>query len=207
MPPRRRVLLALGVLVLLGLLSLLFHRPLLHAAARAWIVNDSVLEPVDAVLIPGGGLATRPFGAAELFHQGLAGQVVAFHVELSPDQTMGVTAPQHEATLEILDELGIPPHHITVIGESVTSTWDEVLATRAWCEENDIRSLAIVTEIFPSRRGAWAYQKGLKDLDTTVQVVALDPAQYQASNWWRHERGLIQFQNELIKHLYYRVRY
>jgi hypothetical protein len=26
-------------------------------------------------------------------------------------------------------------------------------------------------------------------------------------NWWRHEAGVIGFQNEVIKYLYYRVKY
>jgi hypothetical protein len=40
-----------------------------------------------------------------------------------------------------------------------------------------------------------------------VQVQALPPLEYDIDTWWQHEAGVIGFQNEVIKYLYYRLKY
>ena len=39
------------------------------------------------------------------------------------------------------------------------------------------------------------------------RIVALDPLEYTSADWWQHEEGLIAFQNEVIKFVYYRLKY
>jgi hypothetical protein len=38
-------------------------------------------------------------------------------------------------------------------------------------------------------------------------VHAVTPSSYSVDNWWRHQAGLINFRNELIKFAYYRLKY
>jgi len=119
---------------------------------------------------------------------------------------MGLRLPDHEINLAVLDRLKVPREVVLTVGKGVTSTWDEVAATRGWCLENKPRSLAIITEIFSSRRVRYAYRKGLADLPVEIHVLALPALGYTAEDWWRHEKGLIDFQNEVVKWVYYRVR-
>lgn len=165
------------------------------------------LEAVDAIVVPGGGLATRPQGAAELYHQGISQKILTFDVERSPDQELGITPTQQEATRKLLEALLVPESALVTIGSEVASTWDEVLATRDWCEEHRPRSLAVMTDPFPSRRVAWAFRRGLRDLGVEIRVVPTEQKRYHAGNWWQDESGLIAFQNELIKFGYYRLKY
>ena len=44
-------------------------------------------------------------------------------------------------------------------------------------------------------------------MPTEVQAVALQLREYQATNWWRNERGLINFQNEAVNLTYYWIKY
>lgn len=199
------ILASLALVVVALLFS--FRVPLLKAAARSWIVDTSPTETVDAVLIPGGGLETRPFGAAKLYHENHSIQLVTFEVEQFPTEKLGITRPHHELTLEVLTQLDVPAESIIVIGDGVTSTQDEVIASRKWAIENEVASLAVMTEIFPSRRVAWAYEKGFADTDIAIHVVPLPSEKYTADTWWQDETGLIQFQNEVIKFFYYLIRY
>ena len=64
---------ALAALLLLAAVcaAVWFSREtLLRGAAELWIVSDTV-GPADAVVIFGGGLAARPFAAAEYYRRGL----------------------------------------------------------------------------------------------------------------------------------------
>ena len=47
----------------------------LLGAADLWIVSDPIGR-ADAIVILGGGLATRPFAAAELWQRGLADKIL-----------------------------------------------------------------------------------------------------------------------------------
>ena len=203
----RRLGLAVLVVILGCSLLIAFHRPLLRAAANGWILNTPSFDHVDAVLIPGGGIDTRPFAAAKLFHEGKADRLVVFQTEIEPTVEMGLRPADHQINLKVLEQSKVPAEAIALIRGGVTSTWDEVAAARTWCLENQIHSLAIVTEIFPSRRVGWAYDKGLRDLGIAIHVVTITPKSYSYENWWTSERGLIDFQNEVVKYLFYRIRY
>jgi uncharacterized SAM-binding protein YcdF (DUF218 family) len=203
---RKKRLFLFASVPILFLVLALFHRPLLSVAASLWIVESNDFEKVDLVLIPGGNFDTRPFGAAELYHAGRAERLAVFKTEVHPTVKMELRPPDHEICLAVLDRLKVPREDIISLGDGVTSTWDEVAATRAWCLENKPGAIAIVTEIFSSRRIRYAYRKGLAGLPVDIHVVALPALGYTAADWWRHENGLIAFQNEVVKWIIYRMR-
>lgn len=193
--------------MILGGGAFLLRAPILTAAANAWIVHEPEFEWVDAVVVPGGGIDTRPFTAAKLFHEGKTDRIVTFKTEPLPATILGVTPEHHELNLQVLRSLEVPDASISVIGDGVTSTWDEVNVCREWSEDNEIQSLAIMTEIFPSRRVQWAYEHGFGLANTELHVWAIAPRNYDTNSWWMDEGGVIAFQNEAIKKIYYLLKY
>jgi hypothetical protein len=53
----------------------------------------------------------------------------------------------------------------------------------------------------------WVVERELAGTGTRVQVPALDNPDYNPSNWWNDEKGVVEFQNEVIKYGYYRLKY
>ncbi len=196
------LLLGLGTLVLVA-----FHRPILTSLANAWIVDDSPIDQVDALIVPGGGFETRPFGAAELYLKGVSDRIITFQTEVSPRGKLGLARPHHQENIQILTKKGVPATAITVIGDHVASTQDEVNATADWCQKNDIQSIAVFTEYLASRRAAWAFRKQLSAQGVTVHLAALEHHPFTLKEWWLDEDGVITFQNEILKYFYYRLRY
>jgi len=45
------------------------------------------------------------------------------------------------------------------------------------------------------------------DCCTIPPVTSVPQREYNASDWWCHEDGLIAFRNEVIKYAYYRANY
>jgi hypothetical protein len=88
----------------------------------------------------------------------------------------------------------------------VTSTLDEAGALRRWCLENPIRSVIVVTHSFHSGRVKRIFRKVLGE-SVRIRVATIDSHEYTACNWWQSEAGLIGFNNEWIKVIYYRMRY
>jgi uncharacterized SAM-binding protein YcdF (DUF218 family) len=195
-----------AVLVLsLGVAGWLARTALLRAAADAWIVSDPPMK-ADAVAVFGGGLDDRPFAAAEYYRSGLVKKVLVSNVRVGPAAQLGAIKSDTAATRDILLKLGVADDDITVFGDSLANTHDEVLALREWARRAGARGLIVPTEIFSARRVRWMLHHAFGD-DFTISVPALDPAQYHRDDWWRQSEGIVAFQNEILKYIYYRARY
>jgi len=202
----RRWLGCLLVLGLLGSVGWFFRAPLLANLAAAWVVNQPVTK-ADAIVILGGGVENRPFTAAKLFQDGIAPRILYMNVRLNPAEELGIYPPESIQTRRILMSNGVPETAMTVIGTNVTSTYDEAQAVKAWIEKTGAKTILIPTDPFHTRRACWIFNKELQDTKTDVYVMVVKPVRYRTEEWWRHEEGVIAFQNEVAKYAYYRWEY
>jgi uncharacterized SAM-binding protein YcdF (DUF218 family) len=201
----RRALAMIAVVVGLGVAAWLSRDILLRSAAEWWIVSDR-LGPADVVAVFGGGIEDRPFAAAAYYREGLVKKIALPDIRSSRAEQLGVLQSHFEANRRVLLKLGVPESAIERFGDGVSNTYEEVLALREWAARNGVRSIIVPTEIFSARRVRWMLQRAFGG-DVTICVPALVPAGYRQDDWWKHEGGLIGFQNEVIKYLYYRAKY
>lgn len=180
--------------------------PLLRQVAALWIVND-VRAHADAIVVLGGGLEYRPFEAARLYREGAAPRVLVAQPELPPTVQMGLTTPEYVLAREVLLSNGVPASAIQLLGTNVMSTRDEALACKQWVTETKARSVIIPTELFHTRRARWIFCQALRGTTAEIHVAAVIPPRYTATNWWQTEDGLVAFQNEVIKSVYYHLKY
>jgi uncharacterized SAM-binding protein YcdF (DUF218 family) len=184
----------------------LSREALLRYAAQQWVVSDN-LEPADAIVILGGGIDTRPFAAAENYKAGLARKILVAEVNLGKAEKLGLL-PSHSAINRgILIKLGVPEADIESFGDGLFSTFEEGVALREWAVRTHARSVIVPIEIFSSRRVRWMLTRALAGTGATVQIQALEDATYDRDGWWKSHHGLISFQNELFKYIYYRIKH
>jgi uncharacterized SAM-binding protein YcdF (DUF218 family) len=209
--PRRRVTLLRATLTLVALLIGLAaaawsgRETLLRAAADAWIVSDPA-GPVDAVAVFGGGIEYRPFAAAAYYQQGLVRKVLISNIGSSSAEQLGVLQSHVEANRQVLLKLGVPETAIEPFGDRLSNTYEEARALREWADRTGARSIIVPTEVFTTRRLRWVLGRAFDDR-VTIRVTAIEPHEYRRDNWWKDEHGLIAFQNEIAKYLYYRFKY
>jgi uncharacterized SAM-binding protein YcdF (DUF218 family) len=196
------------VLLLLGLFSYAFRAQLLTGLARVLIVNDP-LQPADIIFILNGDVNTRPFFAAELFKQELAPQIVLAREEDGPAAEIGLYPNGTDVTVEVMTKLGVPDDRITVIPiqGGATSTRDEAVILRRYVDEHQIRRVLVVTSAFHTRRTRWIIEKELSGSSTNFSMAAAPQWQFDETNWWQEERGLLMFVNEYLKLFYYFAAY
>jgi hypothetical protein len=176
---------------------------LTHVAAW-WVVSDE-LTHADAIAVLGGDIDVRPFAAADLYKRGFASTILVANVQMSRAEELGI--PSHtELTREVLLKLGIPAMAIVGFGDNVSSTRDEAEAIRDWALASKSKRIIVPTEIFASRRVQWIFDRELSPIGVQVIVDVLPPPQYTLADWWRHRSGLIDFNNEVLKYLYYRAK-
>jgi uncharacterized SAM-binding protein YcdF (DUF218 family) len=183
-----------------------FHARLLTGIAEAWVIHDP-LSQADAIIVLGGGVQTRPFEAARLFRSGYAPKILVAAPERRPSDNLGITEGDIDLTKQILLTQGVPDSAIITFGNEVSSTYEEALALREWVRQTGAKKMIIVSDPFHTRRVRWLFRKELATTGAQILTGIAAPLKYTMSNWWQTEQGLIEFQNELIKYAYYRVRY
>jgi uncharacterized SAM-binding protein YcdF (DUF218 family) len=199
------VLAMAAVVTALGIGAWVGREWLLLSAADLWIVSDPI-GPADAVAIFGGGIEDRPFAAAQFYSQGLVTKILVSDDRQSPAEKLGVVMSDVAANEAVLRKLGIPASAIETFGDALENTHQEVLALQAWAKRHNLRSVIVPTEIFSTRRVRWMLHRAFGN-EFVVRVVALDPPQYRRDDWWHNAEGAVAFNNELIKYLYYRMKY
>ena len=184
----------------------LMREPVLRGAADLWIVSDPITR-ADAIVVLGGGLETRPFEAAELWRRGLADRIL---ISQGPEERAASVAavPSHsELNREILLKLGVPAGAIETFGTASKNTRDEAVALREWAERNAASVLIIPSEIFSARRVRWIFRHEFFGTTVSIEVPSIEPPDYTRRDWWKTEHGLVAFQNEFLKYIYYRLKY
>jgi hypothetical protein len=197
-----------AALIMAGLAGLVWaaRAPLLRGAADLWIGSDP-LKPADVAVVLGGGLDVRPFAAAELYHKGLVKKVLVSQVTDGRAVAIGAERGHTEINRQVLLKLGVPADAIETFGSSNRNTKEEALALLEWAQRHGSRVVIVPAEIFQARRVRWAFRHEFVGQPIRAAVLAFDPPQYTRANWWTTERGIVDFQNEILKFIYYRLKY
>jgi uncharacterized SAM-binding protein YcdF (DUF218 family) len=180
--------------------------PLLRGAADLWIVSDPVTRS-DVVAVLGGDIDVRPFVAADLYERGLVTQVLISRVPESRSSKIGAIPGHSELNRMVLLKLGVPEGAIAMFGKQNKSTRDEAAALRGWAEQHGVSRIIVPTEIFAARRVQWIFNREFAGSSVRLEIPSFEPPEYTGAEWWKTEAGMIAFQNEFMKYLYYRVKY
>ena len=67
--------------------------------------------------------------------------------------------------------------------------------------------IVIPTEGFSVHRVRWIFDQKFAESSAKFEITEVKPVGYTREEWWKSEAGLIAFQNEIMKYLYYRLKY
>jgi hypothetical protein len=179
---------------------------ILRGLAELWIVSDPVTQG-DAVVVLGGDLDLRPFVAADLYRKGLVSKVLVSQVAEGRSVTIGELPGHTELNRTVLLKLGVPAAAIEMFGTSNRNTMEEALALREWTMGHRASILIIPTDIFAARRVSWTFRREISAEKVHIEVPSYESMNYTRAEWWKTEAGLIAFQNEVLKYVYYRWKY
>jgi hypothetical protein len=204
---RRGSIVFLLLLTALGAGTWLERAALLRGAAYLWIVSDPITR-ADAVVVLGGGSDMRPFVAADLYAKGLVHRILVSQVKERRTVSIGAFQGQTEQNLMVLRKLGVPDDAIELFGNEVENTHDEAVALKDWTERHAASAFIVPAEVFFARRVRWIFQREFSGTAVRIEVPSFDlPSDHSRSEWWKTEAGVIAFQNEVLKYLYYRLKY
>ncbi len=204
----RSLLAVAGGLLLLVILAFTFRSQILTGVADYLIVNDTP-QPADVIFLLNGDYNTRPFRASQLYQQGLAPVIAIARMENGPAVDLGLIPNGTDIAVGVMEKLGVPSEKIAVLPfpGGVTSTFDEATTLRQYIQAHQSYKILLVTSAFHTRRARWIFEKMLAGLPVRLQMVAVPYADFDQTNWWKNEDGLITLNNEYIKLVYYAFKY
>lgn len=195
------------VLSVFGAVMWLERMTYLQGAANLWVVSDQI-TPADAVVVLGGGIEVRPVVAADLYTKGLVHKILVSRVKDERAVSGGAVPGQTELNLEVLRTFGVPDSSIELFGNGNQNTWDEAIALKRWTERHAITAVIIPAEPFFTRRVRWVFRHEFAGTGVRIEVPSYDPpGRYSRTGWWKTWEGVIAFRNEVLKYIYYRLKY
>jgi uncharacterized SAM-binding protein YcdF (DUF218 family) len=204
----RNILVAGALLLLLVILAFVFRSQILTGIANYLIIEDK-LQPADAIVLLNGDFDTRPFRAAELYMQGLAPVIVIARVKNTPVINLNLVPNDTDISAGVMEKLGVPPEKIIILPAlgGTASTFEEAVAVKHYVEANPVQRIILVTSVFHTRRVRWIFDKALAGSSVTLEMAPVSYVDFDQTNWWKNETGLITLNNEYIKLVYYFFKY
>jgi uncharacterized SAM-binding protein YcdF (DUF218 family) len=195
------------VVFLCGVLVWQFPQPILTSVANLWAVSDDLRGPADAIIVLGGGAENRPQAAADLYRRGFAPKILVSNSKLSGAVWLGIERPEAEVDKELLIKLGVPVSAISSFGFDLRNTYEEARAVLAWAKTVQAKRVIVPVEWYFSRRARWTFRRELSPSGIDVQIQKLQSIDQKTTDWWHKEDGVVLLQNEILKYVYYRLRY
>jgi len=186
-----RLLSLLLFLAFLGLVYMVRH-PLLRLAGQFWVLDEPT-ERADVIIVLGDDNYTgdRATHAADLYHAGLAPQVVASGRLLRP--YAGVS----EMIERDLESRGVPATSIVKFSHRAANTREEAEALAGLVANRGWKRILVVTSNYHARRARFIFGRVFRP-GLTVRVSAARDSEFDPSHWWESRLGRKLFLNEIL---------
>ena len=192
-----------GVVVFL-LLLVFFHSFILTGYARFFEVSNAEKE-ADAIICLSGGKLTRVPESIRLWSEGYGRELFLTEEKSSNAKFSHLDVSNLDFAKAVSSEIkkNINWKILPSQDGGATSTFDEAADALNYAKENDWKRLIIVTDHFHTRRAFCAFEKVFKDSGIQVQVAGADNDIFNATNWWKSDRGILTYFSETIKYPIY----
>jgi uncharacterized SAM-binding protein YcdF (DUF218 family) len=188
---RRRLLVALLVLLAVVLVTTLVHRPVLRAIGHGLVVEDPPTR-ADAIVVVAGSTPSREDRAAALFQEHWAPRVLVSR-QAVPRRVqrlldMGIRPLDFQGeSVRALEMFGVPRGAIVTLPEPVEITETEVRGVVAAARAHGWRRVVLVTTALHARRVRVIWDREAGSAIEAQLAVVHDQCTGE-DGWWRRRR-------------------
>lgn len=166
------------------------------------IVNDE-LNKADAIVVFSGDNGPRTEKGVELLKEGLGEYLILSGGVVYDDVTMAELMKNHAL------KLGVPEEKI-LLEDKASTTHENAKLTKEIIEENNFKSVIVVTSEYHSRRSKLAMEKALEDTlidGESIEVMVANSAEEKfTSKWWTSGNSVLIVISEYLKLMGYWVK-
>ena len=201
----------LFLIVSIYILITYYHASILSGIGGFLIVEHEPMESEIAVCLAGGNIE-RGLAAADIYKKGLASMILISREE-PPDgyellKGSGFSYPESIDLLRVLlQEAGVPEQAILERDTIVNSTVSEAVAIKKITEEENIKSMIIITSPYHTRRAWLTFKRVFKDSDMRILMLPSKYSGFKAEDWWKRRRYIKDVIIEYQKLIFYIAKY
>jgi uncharacterized SAM-binding protein YcdF (DUF218 family) len=194
--------------ILVGFIWLFLIREHVLRQIGQFLVLEQSPQKADAIVILNGRDTERSLAAVDLFKGGYSRFIVmaAASKQAGSDEfwnRVGRNFRTKPFFQRAIEAMGIPEESYKLIGDGVTSTYDEALVTRKFVLERGYRSILLVTSKWHSKRAYLTFRSAFRKEGIKIIVY---PSKYDSFNpekWWTRESDIEMILYEYIRLVYY----
>ena len=191
---RKVIILIIIVAVLIGIIGLNLGK---------FLVESDKLEKADAIAVFSGYSGARTERAVELLKEGYADYLILSGGKVYDDVTMSELMKNHAI------KLGVDESKILIDDEASTTNENAEFTTNI-IEENNFKSVIVVTSDYHTRRSKLAMEKALENtlIDGEEVEVTVTPSKEEkfTTKWWRSGNSVLMVISEYLKLMGYWVK-
>lgn len=168
-----------------------------------FLVESDKLEKADAIAVFSGDSGARTERAVELLKEGYAEYLILSGGKVYDDVTMAELMKSHAI------KLGVDESKILIDDESSTTN-ENAEFTEDIIEENNLKSVIVVTSDYHTRRSKLAMEKALENtsIDGEKVEVTVTPSKEEkfTTKWWTSGNSVLMVISEYLKLMGYWVK-
>ena len=169
----------------------------------SFLVQSDKLEKVDAVVVFSGDNGPRTEKAVKLLKEGYADYLILSGGKVYDDVTMAELMKNHAI------KLGVDEYKI-LIDDKAATTHENAEFTKEIIEENNFKSVIVVTSDYHTRRSKLAMEKSLENtlIDGEKVEVRVTPSKEEkfTTKWWTSGNSVLMVISEYLKLIGYWVK-
>ncbi len=200
-----------GLVVLFFAIFIAFSHEYLLEKIGKFLVYEQSPQKADAIVVLNGRDCERSLAAVDLYNNGYSGLIVM--AEISKQQGTDEFRKRVKRNINrkifiqwAIEAMGVPEHSFKLIGNGISSTYDEANVTKQFMLANDYKSILLVTSKWHSKRAFLTFQSVFnKDKNHNLNVI-IYPSKYDTFNpdaWWKNSNDAEWVFYEYVRLIYY----
>ena len=175
-----------------------------------FLIFEQEPQKADVIVVLNGRDTERSLAAVDLYNQGYAKLMIMAHIpkQAGTDEfwkRVGNNFKEKIFFQKAIEAMGVPENAFERIGNGVTSTYDEAVATKEFLQKNCYTSILLVTSKWHSKRAYLTFRSALKNDGINIVI---QPSRYDVFNpdtWWKNRDYAELVFDEYVRLIFYAI--
>lgn len=194
-------------IILVFIVIILLYQSILKKIGH-FLILEHPPQKADIIVVLNGRDTERSLAAVDLYNQDYAKLIIMACGSKQPgsDEFWRRVGNNFDGKIffqRAIEAMGIPESSFKLIGNGVTSTYDEAVATKEILEKNGYKSILLVTSKWHSKRAYLTFKSTLKNDGI---MIVIQPSKYDTFNpdaWWKNRYHAELVFDEYVRLIYY----
>jgi uncharacterized SAM-binding protein YcdF (DUF218 family) len=211
MPRSARWIKIAGLVVFIFAIFIALSHEYLLKKFGQFLVYEQSPQKADVIVVLNGRDCERSLAAVDLYNNGYSKLIVMAEIMKQPGTDEFRKRVKGNINRKIffqwaIEAMGVPKHSFKLIGNGISSTYDEANVTKKFMFVNNYKSILLVTSKWHSKRAYLTFQSVFNNSKNHDLKIIMYPSKYDTFNpdaWWKSSNDAERVFYEYIRLIYY----